>query len=119
MEIASRSTAADRALDLLGRVQRKNHRIVAAATTLTANDDIVLVDTTSGSVTVTLPDARQHANHVFHVKKMIAANTCTVSRSGSDTIDGATTSAWTTQYECRTFASVIVTAPATWGYVIV
>lgn len=119
MDIAGKFTPPDRVLDLLARVQRVNHRIVSAAVTLTANDDIVLVDTTSGSVTVTLPDARQHANHVFHVKKMIAANTCTVQRSGSDTIDGAATSAWTTRYECRSFASVIVTAPATWSWVIV
>lgn len=119
MDIATRATSPDRLADLLGRVQRKNHRILASATTLTASDDIVLVDTTGGSVTITLPDARQHANHIFHVKKMIAANTCTVQRSGSDTIDGATTSAWTTRYEARSFASVIVTAPATWGYIVI
>lgn len=119
MDIATRATPLDRALDLLGRAQRMNTRLVSAATTLTANDDIVLVDTSGGSVTVTLPDARAHAHHVFHVKKMAAANTCTVSRTGTDTIDGAASSAWTTQYTCRSFASALVTAPATWGWVII
>jgi hypothetical protein len=118
MERASSSTSDERLRDMVARLQETRARAISSATTLTERDDVVLVDTTSGSVTVTLPSARLAGGHVFHVKKMIAANTCTVSRSGSDTIDGATTSAWTTQYECRTFASVIVTAPATWGWVV-
>ena len=119
MELASAGISLERLADLVRRMQRTQGRLVSSATTLTAGDDLVLVDTTGGSVTVTLPSAEQHAGKRFDVKKMTAANTCTVQRSGSDTIDGGTSTAWTTQYQSKTFVSQIVSAPRTWGWVIV
>lgn len=119
MELAGLGITESRVLDLIRRLQRIQTRLVSAATTVTAGDDVVLVDTSGGSVTVTLPLASQHPNKRVDVKKMTAANTCTVARSGSDTIDGAASTGWTTQYQSKTFVSAIVSAPATWGWVIV
>jgi len=64
--------------------------------------DHVLADTTSGNVTLTLPQQKQGA--VYWVKKKTAANTLTVSGGGVN-IDGAATKAWTTQYEAYCFWS--------------
>ncbi|OQW48868.1 MAG: hypothetical protein A4C66_05940 [Nitrospira sp. HN-bin3] len=104
--------------DILSRMQRPNRRLVSAATTLTEWDDSVDVDTTSGNITVTLPPAASVPGKQYHIKKSVAANTLTVDGNGSETIDGAATLAWTTQYQSYLLESVIVTAPATWGWKI-
>ncbi|MGE3487443.1 MAG: hypothetical protein AB7L09_22205 [Nitrospira sp.] len=49
--------------------------------------DLVMVDTTGGNVTITLPPAA--AGAVVGVKKLVAANTVTIQRAGSDTIGAA------------------------------
>ena len=81
----------------LARLQRLNVRSVSAATTLTENDDVLKVDTTGGSVTVTLPDAALNRGKVFFVKKMVAANNVVLDRT--DTIDGAASNTFATQYQ--------------------
>lgn len=118
MESAGLGIDESRVLDLIRRLQRVQSRIVSSATTLTAGDDLVLVDTSGGSVTITLPPAQQHPNKKFEVKKTSASNTLTVQRSGSDLIDGASTKAWTTNNQVYGFVSAITTAPATWGWVV-
>lgn len=80
-------------------------RTVTAATTIVDSDDVVLVDTTGGSVTVTLPPAATNLGRRFTVKKLIAANTLTLDGNGSETIDGAATVALTTRYAARTVQS--------------
>ena len=81
----------------LARLQRLNVRSVSAATTLTENDDVLKVDTTGGSVTVTLPDAALNRGKVFFVKKMVAANNVVL--DPADTIDGAASNTFATQYQ--------------------
>lgn len=57
--------------------------------TITATDAIIFADATSGNVTITLPAASSFGGYRFHVKRIDSgSNTCTVARSGSDTIDG-------------------------------
>ena len=102
--------------DLLARVQRAHYRQVSAATTLTEGDDSLDVTTSGGSVTVTLPPAASVPGKQYHVKKLSAANTLTLDGNGAETIDGAATLAWTTQYQSYLVESVVVTAPATWGW---
>lgn len=80
-------------------------RTVTAATTIIDSDDVVLVDTTGGSITVTLPPAATNLGRRFTVKKMVAANTMTLDGNGSETIDGAATVAVTVQYAARTVQS--------------
>ena len=118
MELAGLGIDQARLLDMVRRLQRFNARLVAADTTATAADDLIMMDTTAASRTVTLPLAAQHPNMRVEVKKMVAANTLTVQRSGSDTIDGVSSKAWTTKDQVYGFGSVIVAAPATWGWVV-
>lgn len=101
--------------DVVSRGQALRATRVSADTTATEQYDVYLVDTSGGSRTITLPAAAVVRGMVWHIKKMTAANTLTV--DSSDTIDGAGSVNWTTQYEAQTFASVVVTSPATWGWV--
>lgn len=80
-------------------------RTVTAATTIIDSDDVVLVDTTGGSITVTLPPAATNLGRRFTMKKMVAANTMTLDGNGAETIDGAATVAVTVQYAARTVQS--------------
>jgi len=67
--------------------------------TIGATDAIIFADATSGNVTITLPAAASFAGYRFHVKRIDAsANTCSVTRSGSDTIDGMTSFTIDQQY---------------------
>lgn len=59
--------------------------------TVTTSDRLIYCDTTSGSITLTLPAASAPgANTVFSFIKTAAGNTLTVQRAGGDTIDGTT-----------------------------
>ena len=118
MELAGLGIDESRLLDMVRRLQRLPSRLVSADTMLTAADFLVMMDTSGGSRTVTLPLAAQHPNQRYEIKKTSASNTLTVQRSGSDTIDGATTKAWTTLNQTYGFQSAIVTAPSTWGWVV-
>lgn len=64
------------------------------------------VDTTSGNVTITLPDATEVAADTrFIVKRTTAgANSLTVATGGGN-IDGAATKSMATQYDVFTFVS--------------
>lgn len=104
-ELATRSTSDARLRDLVARVQRKAIRTISAAYTATGGDDVILVNTTGGSVTVTLPPAGTHYGHTYYVKKLVAANTVTIDGNASETIDGATTVALTTQWGTVTLVS--------------
>jgi hypothetical protein len=89
-------------------------RVVTASATLTAEDDTILADTTSGSVTLTLPPAASMLDRCLTVKKMAAANTVTLDGDGGETIDGAATLAWTAQYGTYTLQAVTVGGTASW-----
>jgi hypothetical protein len=67
--------------------------------TITSSDTVIFADATSGNVTITLPAASGLAGYRFYVKRIdSASNTVTVSRSGSDTIDGMTSFTLDLQY---------------------
>lgn len=74
---------------------------VAASQTVPQSATHLLVDTTTGSVTLTLPPVNVMQGRVLVVKKLVAANTVTLDGNGSETIDGAATLAWTTQYQVQ------------------
>lgn len=116
----------DRGLDMLNTRLARNFDLVDTSTrvqTLPANatatlsltwpDTLVLVDSTSGSVTLTLPPAATVPGFRLQVKKTVAANTVTLDAHSTETIDGATTLAWTTQWQSYT----IVAANGAW-YVV-
>lgn len=64
--------------------------VLAAATA--GRDAVIPADTTSGAFAITIPLAAEMYPWTYFVKKIAGgANALTVSRSGSDTIDGAAT----------------------------
>lgn len=72
---------------------------------------LVLVDTSGGNVTLTLPSPQTVPGFRVEVKKQTAANTLTVASAAN--IDGAATVAWTTQYDSTSFVST----SSTWAIV--
>jgi hypothetical protein len=74
--------------------------------TITGTDVVVFANATSGSVTITLPTASANAGYRFYVKRIDSSgNSCTVTRSGSDTIDGQISLSLNLQYMSVTLIS--------------
>lgn len=110
------NTRLPRLATLLARVQRSNSRVVTAATTIVESDDLVIVDTTGGNITVNLPDAEQSFGQVVAVKKWVAGNTMTLDAAGTDLIDGAGTLAVTTAKQTVILQAAKTAEPATFGW---
>jgi hypothetical protein len=76
-----------------------NVTTVTASTTLTATNQVVLVNASSGAATITLPAASSGSGLLIIVAKIdSSANAVTVSRAGTDTIQGAVSQTLSTQY---------------------
>lgn len=74
--------------------------------TITGTDVVVFANATSGSVTITLPTAASFSGYRFYVKRTDGSgNSCSISRSGSDTIDGQTSISLDAQYTSLTLIS--------------
>ncbi len=89
-----------------------SHTVVTKSSTysVTISDEIILVDATSGAVTITLPTGVGNTN-IYTVKKIDStANNVTIATTASQTIDGGTTAVIHVQ-----FASVsVVSNNANW-----
>ncbi len=82
--------------------------------TITGTDVIIFADASSANVTITLPAASSFGGYNFYVKRIdSSANSCSVARTGSDTIDGSTSFSLDTQY----FAVRVVSNGSNW-YII-
>jgi hypothetical protein len=81
----------------------------SAAYTVVTGDagDLIRVTTTAGAVTITLPliSGQSDGFKIAVVKWSSDANAVTVARSGSDTINGATSYSIATQYSSATFVA--------------
>ncbi len=65
-----------------------------------AGDDTILMNATSGNLTVTLPAAAGKVGWVYNIKKTDSSeNTVTIDGNASETIDGETTLVLTLQYQ--------------------
>lgn len=74
--------------------------------TMATSDMVVLADAASGNVVITLPTASSTSGYRFFIKRIDnSANTVTVQRSSSDTIDGATSHTIDQQYTSMTVVS--------------
>ena len=71
-------------------------RIITASGAITYKDDILLLDSTSGAQALTLPTARGGKRYIF--TRVAGGNAITLSRTGTDTINGATTLVISTSY---------------------
>ena len=83
---------------------------VAGAHTLGRDDSLLLVDTTAGSIVITLPESTDDlidARHTVNIKKTVAANTITLTPSGADTVDGAASMALTAINSAVTLRAVL------------
>lgn len=77
-----------------------------ASYTITSTDTVILADASSNGVTITLPAASSFTGYRFYIKRKDAsANTVTIGRTGSDTIDGATSQTLNAQYTSATVVS--------------
>ena len=83
---------------LVGIQQTENVKTVTANYIVASIDDYLLVDTTSGNVTLTLPKAKN--GRLLFFKKIVAANSMILSANGSDKIDGASTQTVAIQWTC-------------------
>lgn len=106
-----------RLASLLARVQSWTSRAVTADTTITGADDLVVVDTTGGNITVTLPSARESYGQCVAIKKWVAGNTMTLDATGAGQIDGANTLAITTAKQPVVLVAAKIAEPATYGWV--
>ena len=77
------------------------------AVSLTTGSPLIeLCNATSGAFTVTLPSANASLGQTYTIKKIdSSANAVTISRAGTDTIEGATTYALAAQYKYATLVS--------------
>jgi hypothetical protein len=107
-----RVRSAFRALEnLLGRTPVHGaHRTITANYSVTDADDLVLVDSTSGAVQVTLPEPVNHLDRTWAVKWKAGGNAVTVAWSGG----GLT--APTTVGDTVWYRACVTTEPATFGY---
>lgn len=78
---------------------RRSVSTKTAAYTLTASDYFIEADATSAAFAVTLPAATVAGQHFVVKKTDASANAVTLTRAGTDTIDGANTYALTAQNE--------------------
>lgn len=81
--------------------------------TLAARDDVVLVDTSGGNITVTLPgisDEMVKLKQEFELVKVAAANTLTIAPTGADTTLGEPNTVVTVQWTALRFRAT----PGNW-----
>ena len=88
---------------ILERVSQKpifaGLRTVTASDNQRSNDTTILCNAAGGAITITLLPAANCTGHLLNIKKTdSSANAVTVDANASETIDGATTQATTTQY---------------------
>lgn len=80
---------------------------VTTSTAITTSNTSVFADATSGAITITLPLAASAPGKEFLIEKIDSSgNAVTVSRAGSDTINGSTTKSLASQYNFTRVQSV-------------
>ena len=99
-----RTTAPGSTLHVAGSMQLKVNN-VSSATTLDETYSTVRADATSAAFTITLPACvTANIGRIYRIMKIDSSiNAVTVGRTGSDTINGATTSSLATQYSANTY----------------
>ena len=84
-------------IDLRARI-KPGARIAVGAGSRGITDYALIVDTSAGNVTITLPPAASSSGTILVFKKSSASNTVTIQANASETIDGANTQTITAQY---------------------
>lgn len=77
--------------------------VKSAAYTATVDDDVIECDASGGAFSVTLPPAASSAGVKLYIKKTdVSGNAVTIDGNASETIDGVTTKALSSQYASYT-----------------
>ena len=80
--------------------------VSSAFYTVLENDCLILADGTSNTVAITLPSAALHKNRILSFKRIQSGgNNITITRAGSDTIEGSTSITLSAQYDSRLLVS--------------
>lgn len=84
---------------------------VSSSLSLPLTSYCILVNATSGNITITLPAASSAEGAGIGIQYLIkrmdnSGNTITIQRAGSDTIDGGTSFSLTTQYESKQIMAI-------------
>lgn len=95
-------------VDAFDRLDNSTVTTLTASATITTRQKVVLCNTGSNSITVTLPRAIDAKGYRYDIKKMAASNTMTI--ASADNIDGSATQSTTTQYDSFT----VFSTGATW-----
>lgn len=111
-ERASPTMSDPRLRALVARLQEHRRRVVAANGSFTEADDLLLCDTSSGSVTITFPLAERMLGHRITLSKSSGSNTLSGVATGSDVLEPVLS--YTEQYRTVTYEAV---APGVWRIV--
>jgi hypothetical protein len=84
----------------------------ASPYTVASTDTVITCDATAGAVVINLPAASGSGRQITVKKIDSTSNSCTPTRNGTDTIDGATTVSVTFQYAV---SSVVDTSSGKWS----
>lgn len=111
-EVGVATTSPGSTFHVAGSFQTKVNS-VSANTTLDATYQVVLVDDSGATRTISLPAcASAMFGREYRIKKMSASNTTVIDPNGAETIDGAATLTLSTQYDSR---DVICTSAGAWN----
>lgn len=94
---------ADGRYNRIGQGLYTNTRTVTASGAVASNDSLILANATAGAITMSLPAAAGATGQIVNIKKTDAsANAVTIDPDGAETIDGAATLSFSTQYQSYT-----------------
>ena len=99
------TTSTTTSADALSRSITVGATLTADATLSGTDSAFHLVDTASGTVTVTLQPAATMTNKILSFKKIVAANSMILDGNGSETIDAATTKSLSDRWSWVTIIS--------------
>lgn len=91
--------------DVLVSAVLQRTRAIATSGAVTTDDRTLLVDVTSGDVTLSLPAAAAAAGHTFTVKITAGANDCILATNSTEEIDGVDGLTFDTAYSAVTIQS--------------
>lgn len=95
-------------------------RTVTTATTLQVTDRLLLCNTTSGALTVTLYAAKQYPPQPYYIKLLAGANNVTLDADGTEliyTTAGAGTVVWNTAGTTKIIWPFETATKGTWAWV--
>jgi hypothetical protein len=112
-----------RMLDLQNRLGRtvvfSGDRIVSASFTLQDSDDLVICNTTGGTITATLMLASTQRGRTFNICRFTGGNNVVITPTGGELINGATTYTLTVSPSSAQIRAALTASPGTYGWIVI